>query len=66
MLLLHTTEPSGTIFIRTDQLDGETDWKLRKPLAPTQKVAPQDILSIGGWVVALPPSQEIYDFKGYY
>jgi len=21
---------------------------------------------MGGWVVALPPSQEIYDFKGYY
>ena len=65
MLLLHTTEASGAIFLRTDQLDGETDWKLRKPLAPTQK-APGDLLGNGGWVVALPPSQEIYDFKGYY
>lgn len=35
MLLLHTTETSGSIFIRTDQLDGETDWKLRKPLSYT-------------------------------
>ena len=33
MLLLYTTEPSGSIFLRTDQLDGETDWKLRKPLS---------------------------------
>ena len=32
MLLLHTTEKSGTVFLRTDQLDGETDWKLRKSL----------------------------------
>ena len=32
MLLLQTTESSQSIFIRTDQLDGETDWKLRKPL----------------------------------
>jgi phospholipid-translocating ATPase len=28
MLLLATSEPSGTVFIRTDQLDGETDWKV--------------------------------------
>lgn len=30
MLLLRTTEKSGGSFIRTDQLDGETDWKLRR------------------------------------
>lgn len=32
MLLLKILNKSGTyhIFIRTDQLDGETDWKLRK------------------------------------
>ena len=29
MVLLRTSESSGTCFIRTDQLDGETDWKLR-------------------------------------
>lgn len=29
-VLLYTTERQGTVFIRTDQLDGETDWKLRK------------------------------------
>jgi magnesium-transporting ATPase (P-type) len=29
MILLRTTEKSGSCFIRTDQLDGETDWKLR-------------------------------------
>lgn len=28
-ILLRTTEESGASFIRTDQLDGETDWKLR-------------------------------------
>lgn len=65
MLLLHTTEVSGSIFIRTDQLDGETDWKLRKPLSQTQK-SPEEVLSQGGWVVAMPPSQEIYDFQGYF
>jgi len=29
LVLLRTTEKSGASFIRTDQLDGETDWKLR-------------------------------------
>src|SRR5262249_11457336 len=29
MVLMRTTEASGACFIRTDQLDGETDWKLR-------------------------------------
>lgn len=32
MMLLYTTDKSGAIFIRTDQLDGETDWKLRRPI----------------------------------
>lgn len=28
---------SENLFVRTDQLDGETDWKLRKPIQFTQK-----------------------------
>ena len=38
MVFLHTTDKSKTIFLRTDQLDGETDWKLRKPVAITQEL----------------------------
>lgn len=30
LLLLYTKDT--TVFIRTDQLDGETDWKLRKSI----------------------------------
>jgi len=29
LILLHTLDQNGTVFIKTDQLDGETDWKLR-------------------------------------
>jgi len=66
MLLLYTTEKSGSIFIRTDQLDGETDWKLRTALSWTQKCSsPQDLLAPGGHVVAQPPSEAIYDFTAY-
>ena len=35
LVLLQTTEKQGTVFIRTDQLDGETDWKLRKAVTTT-------------------------------
>jgi len=38
MVFLHTTSDSGQTYIRTDQLDGETDWKLRKPCQLTQKL----------------------------
>ena len=39
-VLLHTTEKSGAVFIRTDQLDGETDWKLRKAVGLTNGLSP--------------------------
>ena len=39
-ILLHTSEKSGTVFIRTDQLDGETDWKLRKAVVMTNNTNP--------------------------
>jgi phospholipid-translocating ATPase len=38
MVLLTTSEEEGTCFIRTDQLDGETDWKLKVAVAETQKM----------------------------
>ena len=31
-IILNTSDEDGTVFIRTDQLDGETDWKLRKAI----------------------------------
>lgn len=29
LLLLHANDSTGSIFVATDQLDGETDWKVR-------------------------------------
>ena len=39
MVLLRTTEHSGACFVRTDQLDGETDWKLKLAVPFTQKLS---------------------------
>ena len=65
-LLLYTTEKNGSVFIRTDQLDGETDWKLRKAIAVTQQ-NPMTLRQHADWyVVANPPNDLIYDFKGFF
>ena len=57
LLLLYTTEKSGSVFIRTDQLDGETDWKLRKAVSISQKqLVPEQIIEMNAHVVANPPT----------
>ena len=38
MVLMQTTEHTGSCFVRTDQLDGETDWKLRLAVPATQNL----------------------------
>jgi phospholipid-translocating ATPase len=50
MILLRTTEESGASFIRTDQLDGETDWKLRLAIPSLQR---------------LHTDEELLDMKGH-
>lgn len=44
LVLLRTSDSSGTCFIRTDQLDGETDWKLRVAVPTCQKLPSDDEL----------------------
>lgn len=44
MILLRTSDTTGTCFIRTDQLDGETDWKLRVAVPSCQKLASDQAL----------------------
>ena len=49
VVLLRTADRSGTCFIRTDQLDGETDWKLRcvRPL-PARWVSVRRLTTVSG------------------
>ena len=57
-VLLYTTEKSGSVFLRTDQLDGETDWKLRVAISYTQAIAPiENIITRNELsIVAAPPN----------
>ncbi|RKP21368.1 phospholipid-translocating P-type ATPase [Rozella allomycis CSF55] len=65
MILMRTTEKSGTCFIRTDQLDGETDWKLRIAVPTFQRLGDnRDIYSYDASVYAEKPHKNIYSFVG--
>ncbi|KAG0262533.1 putative aminophospholipid-translocase [Actinomortierella ambigua] len=66
MILLRTTEESGACFIRTDQLDGETDWKLRLAVPYTQQLPNDEALMDlnGASVYADAPHKDIHSFIG--
>jgi len=65
LILLRTKEKNGTCFIRTDQMDGETDWKLRVAVGFTHKLqTDSDVLKINGLVEADKPNKDIYNFLG--
>jgi phospholipid-translocating ATPase len=62
MLVLKTHRENNQIFIRTDQLDGETDWKLRKAPELTQKL--NSVFDTQGEINVEPPTTYIYNFRG--
>ncbi|CAK5006613.1 unnamed protein product [Meloidogyne enterolobii] len=67
VVLLRTTEKSGACFIRTDQLDGETDWKLRVAVPYTQNLVEERlILDLNCEVYAEKPQKDIHAFVGTY
>lgn len=76
-VLLRTNEPSGSIFLRTDQLDGETDWKPRNSVKTTQNMGEDRDIFLGAQgkgkgkgnidnihINIEPPKKSIYSFAG--
>ncbi|OBZ74307.1 putative phospholipid-transporting ATPase IIB [Grifola frondosa] len=56
---------SGTCFIRTDQLDGETDWKLRVAVPACQKLGGEkELLGLDAEIYADAPIKDIHTFIG--
>ena len=56
------TEPAGEVFIKTDQLDGETDWKLRLATPLTQTLDVRNFSRLR--VVAGKPDKKVNEFVG--
>ncbi|KAI9334592.1 hypothetical protein BDR26DRAFT_908912 [Obelidium mucronatum] len=64
-ILLRTTEDGGACFIRTDQLDGETDWKMRIAVPSCQRLPSNDsLLDLNASVYAERPTKDIHTFLG--
>ncbi|XP_055940661.1 probable phospholipid-transporting ATPase IIB isoform X5 [Argiope bruennichi] len=65
MVFLSTTEKTGSCFIRSDQLDGETDWKLRLAVSTTQRLSSTDeLFQMDASVYAEEPKKDIHSFVG--
>ncbi|XP_037959710.1 probable phospholipid-transporting ATPase IIB isoform X3 [Teleopsis dalmanni] len=65
LILLRTSDKSGSVFVRTDQLDGETDWKLRLAVPLTQKLnRDSDLFHISASVYIEKPQNDIHSFIG--
>ncbi|KAH3675929.1 hypothetical protein WICMUC_002225 [Wickerhamomyces mucosus] len=62
MILLQSSESTGESFIKTDQLDGETDWKLRIASPLTQNVSLEELKNI--MVTVSAPTKSIHSFLG--
>ncbi|KAI8909700.1 hypothetical protein EDD86DRAFT_190542 [Gorgonomyces haynaldii] len=63
-VLLRSSDPSGTVFIRTDQLDGETDWKLRVAVPTSQKMTDDGLFHAVANVYCEAPHKDIHTFVG--
>lgn len=72
-LIINTFNENGDVFIKTDQLDGETDWKQRVSVKPIFDILkseegrawfynPDNIKEFQ--VDCEPPSKNIYKFGG--
>lgn len=65
LVLLRTSDKSGAVFVRTDQLDGETDWKLRLAVPATQKLTSDaELFNICATVYIEKPQKDIHSFIG--
>lgn len=71
LLLLYADDEQGNVFIRTDQLDGETDWKLRKAVKSCQASVEESkdvnqLLASSAYAKCEQPVVNIYQFNGVF
>ena len=71
MVLIWSSDPKGLSYIKTDQLDGEIDWKVRESIGDTQGVIDargrgEEIFSLECSVRCGSPSGKNYEFAGMF
>lgn len=64
MVLIQSSDANGEAFIKTDQLDGETDWKLRIACPVTQNITDLSRLVHDTSLIVGKPQKSIHSFSG--
>ncbi|SGZ50248.1 CIC11C00000003463 [Sungouiella intermedia] len=64
MILIQSSDSNGESFIKTDQLDGETDWKLRIACSVTQIITDVSKLVNNISLIVGRPTKNIHTFDG--
>lgn len=63
LVLLRSSSTTGSCFIQTTNLDGESNMKTRQALNQTQQLPEQELLQFHGVVQCAAPNQEVYKFN---
>ncbi|KAL0230644.1 hypothetical protein PCE1_004201 [Barthelona sp. PCE] len=64
-ILLKSNAKNGSLFLKTTQLDGETDWKVRLSCPGTHRMSLSELSnSLGTKIYAEAPRKELYTFVG--
>lgn len=65
LIILATTLPNGDIYLKTDQLDGETDWKVRESVKTIQTFvnSGNKIENLQFEATVPRPTNKIYEFR---
>lgn len=64
LLFLFSSNPSGSCYVETANLDGETNLKIRKCLEETMQVSVEELKSFDAIVECEQPNPSIYSFVG--
>ena len=65
MIILHAKTESGTCYIKTANLDGETNLKQRAiPKNVPDIDSEEDLFKLRGMITCEKPNPRLYDFKG--
>ena len=71
LLLLYSGQDSGVCYVQTTNLDGETNLKIRSPVAlagtPAAHLAPataSDVVKLAAHIACEPPNANLHRFKG--
>jgi magnesium-transporting ATPase (P-type) len=62
VVILKTSEETGSCYIQTANLDGETDFKSRRAVPETMNLTEAELASFHGIIECAAPNPEIYKF----